>query len=111
MSKWRKSDIGKIIVYRGKTSPDERVVIYDIDSRTPNTIGFVEYPISLNSKISFPFLSSKLGCVGIIKSQKKESEGYLEKAGDWCFVGKVSKDERKVLEIIAKTPKNLSDIW
>jgi hypothetical protein len=115
MSKWRKSDIGKIIIYKRELGMERRlvndkIIIYDVNNKVPNTIGFVDYPISLNSEIHPPYLSSKIGLVGIAKNQKKESEEYLEKAGDWCFVDRVSKDEMRILENIAKSPKMPLDI-
>lgn len=112
MKHWKKSDIGKVIVYRTNEEKrlNEKIVIYSVDSRIPNTVGFVEYPITLNSEIYPPFISSKIGLVGIIKNQQKESEEYLEKAGDWCFIDRVSKDEKWVLETIAKSPKTSLDI-
>lgn len=112
MKHWKKSDIGSVILYRkvGGLKENDKIVIYNVNLETPNTVGFVEYPIALNSKIYSPLLNSKIGLVGIVKNQKKYDEKYLEKAGDWCFIDKVSKDERGVLEIIAKTPKRPSDI-
>lgn len=110
MKKWRKSDIGKRILYRGEADCssnliNNEVVIYNVYAKTPNLVGFVEYPISLNSEI-FPMgLSSKIGKIEIIKSQKKNDESSLEKAGDWCFLDKVSKDEMRELERIAKAIK------
>jgi hypothetical protein len=110
MKRWKKSDIGKIIVYKKQMSlssklEDEKIIIYSVNKKIPNTVGFVEYPISLSSKIHTPYISSKIGLVGIVKSQRKESPEYLEKAGDWCFIDKVSKDEMGELEKIAKAPK------
>jgi len=101
MAHWKKSDIGKIIVYKSLSEfcnelKDEKIVIYGVNDKVPNTIGFIEYPISLKSNI---------GKVGIIKDQEKKSERYLEKVGDWCFMGNVSKDEMEELERIAKAPK------
>lgn len=104
MKKWRKYDIGKIILYKNKSElggelKNEKIVIYDVNTKVPNTIGFVEYPIKL---------TSKLGYLGIDKNQKKESEEYLKNIGDWCFRGYVSKDEMGELERIAKSPKTQS---
>jgi hypothetical protein len=109
MKRWRKSDIGKIIVYKSKSElgelKNEKIVIYDVNSKVPNTVGFVEYPITLNSEVYPRILTSKIGLVGIYKNQKKKSEEYLENEGDWCFIDKVSKDEMGELERIAKAPK------
>jgi len=110
MKKWKKSDIGKRIIYKGETDCsnnliNNEVVIYNVYENAPNLVGFVEYPISLNSEILPMGLSSKIGKVNIIKSQKKKDKNSLEKAGDWCFMEKVSKDEMRELERIAKYTK------
>jgi hypothetical protein len=110
MKKWNKKDIGKIILYRGEKGLDEKVTIYDVDSRTPNRIGFVEYPIALDSDIHPLYLSSRIGIVGLIKNQRKESKEYLEKAGDWCFIDKVSGDEMRELKRIARISRDISEI-
>jgi hypothetical protein len=105
MKNWKSSDIGKVIIYKEKTGVNNKVVIYNVNKKVPNTICFVEYPITLNSEIYPPILTSKLGIVGIVKSQKKENDKYLENAGDWCFIDRVSNDEMRELERIANSPK------
>jgi hypothetical protein len=103
MKSWTKSDIGKILVYRKEMGfeQDEAVAIYGINSDVPNTVRIVEYPISLNSKI---------GLLGLVKSQEKGGRKYLEKPGDWFYVDEATKEEREVLDKIARTPKTLSNI-
>jgi hypothetical protein len=110
MSEGTKENIGDIILYKSKSElggelKNERFAIYSADSIVPNTIGFIEYPIKYDSKIYPPVLISKFGKMGVLKNQQKESEEYLQKAGDWCFAGKVSKDEMGELERIAKAVK------
>ena len=114
MKRWKESDVGKRIIYRGQGLENNEVIIYDTNRDVPNTIRFVEYPLTLNHEVSViqsPIaLKSKIGMAGIIKSQEKKSKEYFEKAGDWCFVDRVSKDEMGVLEILAKSLKKPSDI-
>mgnify|MGYP001605253796 CR=1 FL=1 len=118
MKHWKKSDIGKRIIYRdllfGGKLVDEEVIIYDVNPDVPNTIRFAEYPIIfkpgidvIQSPIS---LESKIGLAYAVKSQEKEKKEYLEKVGDWFFVDRVSKDEMWVLDILAKAPKKPLDI-
>lgn len=121
MSKWRKSDIGKTIIckvelegeLKGKLV-DYKVIIYDVNPEVPNTIRFAEYPIILKHEIGViesPIrLESKIGLIYAVKSHQKESREYLKKAGDWCFLDRVSKDEMEELERIAKAPKKPLDI-
>jgi hypothetical protein len=99
METWNKSDIGKILVYKNENGFDkeyEIIAIYDIDSRVPNIVGFMEYPISLDSKI---------GHIGLVKGDEKINRHYLKKHGDWFYVDNATKEERWVLERIALTEK------
>jgi hypothetical protein len=109
MSKWKKSDIGKVIVFKRDNGLMDKVVIYNVDLKAPNTVGFMEYPISLDSEIHPPYISSKIGILGLVKDQEKKKEEYIEKSGDWCFLERVLKDEMRELERIARYPINLSD--
>jgi hypothetical protein len=104
MSTWTKENIGDIIVYKDQSDfgvelRNKKIAIYGVNPIVPNTVGFIEYPISL---------SSKIGKVGIVKAQQKESEEYLEKAGDWCFMGKVQSHVKGELERIALASKTLT---
>jgi len=94
---WNKNDIGKIIIYSNLSKKKEKVAILEIYEDTPNTIGIVNYPISLNSRISL---------LGLRKSQEQKDSSLLDKVGDWCSLGEVSKDEREELNRIASYPKN-----
>lgn len=110
MSKWRSWDIGKVIVYKGESSinslKNQEVAIYGVD-KVPNTVGIVECPIPLDN---YPIsLTSKIMLTGIVKSNKKKSEEYLEKAGDWCFKRYASKKEKEVLKKVAKDLKRILD--
>ena len=102
MINWNKSDIGKILVYRKEAGleEDEAIAIYNICNNDSNTVRAIEYPIKLTSKI---FL------LGLTKDQEKESREYLKKPGDWFYVDNATREERSVLEKIAKSPKILLD--
>jgi hypothetical protein len=104
MKKWRKGDIGKRIIYEGG-----EVIIYDANSNVPNTIKFAEYPILFehqNDKEMPIKVNSEIGLAYVVKSQKKKSIEDVQKPGDWYFVQKVSKDERKgILAYLANSPK------
>jgi hypothetical protein len=102
METWNKSDIGKILVYRGENGfdmEDEVIAICKVDS-IPDTVLAVYYPISENSKSGF---------IGLPKSQEKEGREYFEKPGDWFYVGDATEKERGVLEKIAKNKKVFLD--
>jgi hypothetical protein len=103
MIDWDESDIGKILVYRGEIKfrgEYEVIAIFGVDSTVPNTVGAASYPISENSKRGF---------IGLPKNQEKEGREYLEKPGDWFYVGDATEKERGVLEKIAKREKVLLD--
>ena len=97
MANWNKSDYGKVIVFRDVKGLDNKVAVHSSNPLVPNTVGVIEYPIFLNSKIVFE--------VGVPKNQEVKSQEYLKKAGDWYFVGFVSKDEKEELERISAIPK------
>ena len=102
MNEWNKLDIGKIIVYKikpelGGALMNEEVAIYGIDSRVPNIVKAINYPLALSSRIS--------SVIGLVKSQEKEKEEYLKEPGDWYCKGYVSKQVMEELERIAKTVK------
>ena len=100
MKNWKKSDIGKVIVYRGELGRNEEVAIYGVDSKVPNTLGVIDCPIPLyDSPIA---LKSKINITGIVKDNKQKGEEYLEKEGDWYFKRYASKEEKKVLKKVAK---------
>ena len=94
---WNKNDIGKIIIYLNLSRKKEKVAISEVYENTPHTLGVVDYPISLDSKISL---------LGLRKNQEKKDFSLLEKTGEWCFLGEVSKDDREELNRIASYPKN-----
>jgi hypothetical protein len=118
MRKWRKSDIGKRIVCRVKSDlgnklEDKKVIIYDVNSKVPDTVRFAESPLIYHERmgdIQAPIeLKSKIGLVYVVKKQEKEGKEYMKDLGDWYFVDKVSNDQKRILKIIADSPKRLSD--
>lgn len=100
MADWKKSDIGKIIEYRGDEGI-EKVAIYNVYNQVPNEIDTIEYPIELSSRIAL---------LGMVKDQEKKSKEELKYTGDWHFVKRASVEELGVLEKIAKTPKDIVDV-
>lgn len=94
METWDKSDVGKILIQK-----DQIFAILSVDSRVPNTVGFVEYPIAFNPK---------LGYMGLAKDREKKNIKDINELGDWYLLGKVSKEEMEDLERIANAPKVLS---
>jgi len=103
MTNWDKSDIGKILVYRKETGfkdEDEIIAILSVDSRVPNTVRFVKYPIRRKPEV---------GYLGLLKSQEKENRKYLMKPGDWFYMDNVTEKEKLVLEEIVESSKVLLD--
>jgi hypothetical protein len=96
---WDKSDIGKIIFYKS-VDELEKGVIYEVNQNTPTTIRVACYPFGLYKRICL---------LGLNKNQEKENKNHLKKIGDWSFLGEVSKEEKGILEEIAKSQKILSD--
>jgi hypothetical protein len=109
MKNRNKLDRGKILVCRGETGLNEKIIIYDVDPSVPNTVGFVEYPIIFDYRLPPPFLASKFGQMGIVKNNQRKNEESLEKPGDWYLADEVSKDQMGILEELAKSPKRLLD--
>jgi hypothetical protein len=103
MKTWDNHDIGKILLYRkvGGVRENERVVICKICPENSGLIGVLDYPIALNSRFAV---------LGLVKDQEKKEEDYFREAGDWIYEGKVTSEEKGILEKISKTPKCISDI-
>jgi len=102
MKNWKKSDIGKIIAYKSSNESNlyEKVAICTVYPKNSKTIGVLDYPIALTSKFAL---------LGLVKAQEKNDKFLMEKVGDWYFMGYASKEEKGVLEKIAKSPKILLD--
>ena len=94
MKNWNKKDTGKIIIFKtlsGKESEEAALVRFY--KEVPGIIKVIEYPLSLDSKIFH---------LGLSKLQEKNKLEDLNEPGDWYCKGKVSKQEYKELERIAK---------
>ena len=85
---WTEEYIGNIIIYSNLSNKKEKIAIVDIYKEIINTIKVIDYPISLDSRISL---------LGLRKNQEKENLFQLEKPGDWYFLEKASIDE--IIEI------------
>ena len=74
-----------------------RLAVVKTYEETPNDIQIIEYPMELDSKI---YVMKFEGL------KKRGNRLEFENVGDWCYEGKVSKDEREELNRIASYPKN-----
>ena len=88
---WTNEDEDCILSHLNKKRELEVIAILETYKETPRTIKAIEYPISLDSKI---FL------LGLDKSREKESSFLFEYVGDWCYQGKVSRDEKEEIKRI-----------
>jgi len=100
MEPWIETDIGNILVYRkaGEDNSNEKVAIFEVYGNSLDSIGVIDYPISLKSKFAL---------LGLLKCQEKKSKEHLKSAGDWYLAGIASQDEMNVLYKLKKLPKNL----
>ncbi len=97
---WNKSDIGKVIEYRGINHITEKVVIFNYNKEIPTNVEVLGFPITLNSSLAI---------LGLVKNQEKKSKEELKNAGDWYFIKKASSEEMNVLKKFAEAPKTIDD--
>ena len=89
MKSWTKRDLGKILIYKDKFNKKNQALIINYFPDFPGLLRLIEYPISLDSKISYFRLP---------KYQMKDNPDSLEAPRDWCYKERVSKQQLEEIE-------------
>ena len=81
------------IVYKNDSlvTPIKKVALFNLEQRYNNLFEVLNLPIKKDSK---PYLIYLKG------DSIKEDTNQIKKSGDWCFFGRLSKRERRLIDKI-----------